>query len=93
MLNAAVARERDLGVPLPHARESIDRVGYQRVPASFDILDRDGVVAQPSDESVMLGGSARSAAGERDSADKESLHETQIQTPMRVAQPSAESDL
>jgi hypothetical protein len=59
--DAAVRRERDLGVPLVHARKSVHIVDRQCVSAAHDVLDCHRIVAKSRDEPVAFFGLAWAA--------------------------------
>ena len=96
MSNAAIGSERDLGVPLLHARKAVHLVTRQRIAAARHAFDRDGVLAEAGNEAVSFRGLISAARCEREGGEDESLHENMgngrptrsadVLTPARGAQ-------
>ena len=72
--DAAVGRERDLGVTLMHAREPVHLLARHRVASAHHALDRHRVLAEAGDEPVAFRGLASAACGQGETGEDQSLH-------------------
>jgi hypothetical protein len=72
--DAAVGAELDPGVAPANAREPVDRVARNRVPAAHHALDRDRVAAEAGDEPVSFAGRGGAACEGRERDEDEASH-------------------